>query len=299
MAKKDINEFIDKTKEITTSATRTVIGAASSVAEKAQTAVHDTTARIKEEIQEKKDAEAQARKAEFDEILSDLEGTCVPDVMDTLGESPVVLTRANIQRMDSDIMATLFDAIREHRYISVDNLGKHADEVRTIRLVPLKIYISAQNGRQNLIAFHEKANRLNSYRLDYMSNVQIENEVCAKFDALRDALKKVESYMWGVNCKWNIKHVEHVEFEIRIKDDEQFIVHRLEREKRCGRVEKIDDNHYRYVADVFDTTEMLPWIRTFISRITRMNFSNRTAENKFKSDIQEMYQMYGIDGGGE
>lgn len=203
------------------------------------------------------------------------------------------------QAMDSDIMATLFDAIREHRYISVDNLGKHADEVRTIRLAPLKIYISAQNGRQNLIAFHEKANRLNSYRLDYMSNVQIENEVCAKFDALRDALKKVESYMWGVNCKWNIKHVEHVEFEIRIKDDEQFIVHRLEREKRCGRVEKIDDNHYRYVADVFDTTEMLPWIRTFISRITRMNFSNRTAENKFKSDIQEMYQMYGIDGGGE
>ena len=51
------------------------------------------------------------------------------------------------------------------------------------------------------------------------------------------------------------------------------------------------------MAEVFDTTEMLPWIRTFISRITRLNFSNRTAENKFKADIQEMYQMYGIDGG--
>lgn len=115
MAKKDINEFIDKTKEITTSATRTVIGAASSVAEKAQTAVHDTTARIKEEIQEKKDAEAQARKAEFDEILSDLEGTFVPDVMDTLGESPVVLTRANIQRMHE-----LFPIPSEQRIIWAD-----------------------------------------------------------------------------------------------------------------------------------------------------------------------------------
>ena len=93
------------------------------------------------------------------------------------------------------------------------------------------------------------------------------------------------------------RHVEHVEFEIKIEDDEQFIVQRLEREKRCGRVEKIDDNHYRYVAEVFDTTEMLPWIRTFISRITRMNFSNRTAENRFKADIQKMYRMYGIDGG--
>ena len=200
------------------------------------------------------------------------------------------------QAMDSDVMATLFEAIRGHRYITIDNLGKHSNEVRTVRLVPLKIYISAQNGRQNLLAFHEKANRLNSYRLDYMSNIRIEDEICEKFDALRDALGKVEAHMWGVNCKWNIKHVEHVEFEIKIED--QFIVHRLEREKRCGRVEKIDENHYRYIAEVFDTTEMLPWIRTFISRITRMNFSNRTAENKFKADIQEMYRMYGIDGGG-
>lgn len=45
--------------------------------------------------------------------------------------------------------------------------------------------------------------------------------------------------------------------------------------------------------------EMLPWIRTFICRITKMNFSNRTAENRFKADIQEMYRMYGIDGGAE
>lgn len=201
------------------------------------------------------------------------------------------------QAMDSDVMATLFEAIHGHRYITVDNYGKHSNEVRTVRLVPLKLYISAQNGRQNLLAFHEKANRLNSYRLDYLSNIRIEDAVCEKFDALRAALCKAEAHMWGVNCKWNIRHVEHVEFEIKIEDDEQFIVQRLEREKRCGRVEKIDDNHYRYVAEVFDTTEMLPWIRTFISRITKMNFSNRTAENRFKADIQKMYRMYGIDGG--
>ena len=158
------------------------------------------------------------------------------------------------QAMDSDVMATLFEAIHGHRYITVDNLGKHSNEVRTVRLVPLKLYISAQNGRQNLLAFHEKANRLNSYRLDYMSNIRIEDEICEKFDALRGALSKAEAHMWGVN-------------------------------------------HYRYVAEVFDTTEMLPWIRTFISRITRMSFSNRTAENKFKADIQEMCRMYGLDGG--
>ena len=202
------------------------------------------------------------------------------------------------QAIDSDVLASLFDAIRKKNYVTVDNLGKHSDEVRTIRLVPLKIYISAQNGRQNLIAFHEKANRLSSYRLDYMSNVRL-GEPCEKYDVLRDALSKVEGYMWGVNCRWNTNRLEHVEFDVRIDDDEQHIVHRLEREKRCGRIEKLDEHNYRFVADVFDTNEMLPWIRTFISRITRMSFSNRTAENQFKADLQAMYNLYGLDGGEE
>lgn len=202
------------------------------------------------------------------------------------------------QAIDSDVLADLFDAIRKKCYITIDNLGKHSDEVRTIRLVPLKIFISAQNGRQNLIAFHEKANRLNSYRLDYMSNVRLE-EPCERYDALRDALAKVEGHTWGVNCRWSTKRLEHVEFDMRIAEDEQYIIGRLEREKRCGRIEKLDEHNYRFAADIFDTNEMLPWIRTFISRITRMSFSNRTAENKFKADLQEMYQLYGLDGGEE
>ncbi|MBD5534909.1 MAG: WYL domain-containing protein [Lachnospiraceae bacterium] len=202
------------------------------------------------------------------------------------------------QAIDSDVLAPLFDAIRKKSYVTVDNLGKHSDEVRTIRLVPLKIYISAQNGRQNLIAFHENANRLSSYRLDYMSNVRL-GEPCEKYDVLRDTLSKVEGHMWGVNCRWNTNRLEHVEFDVRIDDDEQHIVHRLEREKRCGRIERLDEHNYRFVADVFDTNEMLPWIRTFISRITRMRFSNRTAENKFKADLQAMYNLYGLDGGEE
>lgn len=198
--------------------------------------------------------------------------------------------------IDSEILASLFEAMQKKRYVTVDNLGKYSKEKRTIHIVPLKIYISSQNGRQHLIAYHEGAKRFNSYRLDYMSNVR-PGEFCEKFDDLRNELRKAEEHMWGVNCKRDIKNLEHVEFEIRISDDEQHIIGRLEREKRCGRIEKVDECHYRYVADVFDTTEMIPWIRTFICRITRIHFSNRTAENMFKRDIEEMYHMYGVEGG--
>ncbi len=85
-----------------------------------------------------------------------------------------------------------------------------------------------------------------------------------------------------------------MEFTIKINDGEEYILNRLEREKRCGEVEFLGENKYRFYADVFDTSEMIPWIRTFIGRITQLDFSNRTVENTFKNDLEEMYDMYGV-----
>lgn len=200
------------------------------------------------------------------------------------------------QAMDSGVLALLFDAMHKKCRITADNLGRHSEKAKALCLVPLKIYISAQNGRQHLLAFHEQANRLNAYRLDYLSNVRL-GEPCASFDTLRRALENAEAHMWGVNGRLHSKRLEHVEFDVRVADGEAYIVRRLEREKRCGRVEKLDAHSYRFSADVFDTNEMLPWIRSFLSRITSMRFSNRSAENKFKADLQAMYDLYGIGGG--
>ena len=202
------------------------------------------------------------------------------------------------QAIDSDILALLFDAMHKKCSITIDNKGKHSNGVQTICIVPLKILISAQSGRQNLIAYSENTNHLNSYRLDYMSNIVL-GQTCAKYDDLRRALTKVEGHMWGVNCRWKPKNLDHVEFDIRVADGENYIVQRLVREKRCGYIEKLDEHNYRFVADVFDTIEMLPWIRTFICRITRMSFTNAMAEKRFKDDLQAMYAMYGVDGGEE
>ncbi len=202
------------------------------------------------------------------------------------------------QAMDSGILAQLFQAMREKRHITIENLSRRLGEVRTIRLTPIKVYISAQNGRQYLIALHEGANRLNAYRIDYILSVKME-EVCEKYDQLMDAFREIEPYAWGVNFRWATYRMEHVEFDVQVAEDETFIIKRLEREKRCGSVTQVDGHTWRYTADVFDTTEMIPWIRTFISRITRMSFSNRTAENQFKADLERMYQLYGVDGGDE
>mgnify|MGYP005774276029 CR=1 FL=1 len=198
------------------------------------------------------------------------------------------------EAIDSDVMASLFDAMRKKSYVLLDNFSRRSQKSRTLRLLPLKIYISVQNGRQHLIAYNENS-RFGSYRLDYISNVRL-CEPAADFDRLRAALAKKETRMWGVMCGSDAR-CERVEFEIYVGADEEYIVNRLEREKRCGSIEKIDNTHYRYTTEVYDSNELLPWIRTFISRITRLKCSNRAVENRFREDVKEMYHMYQGDGG--
>ena len=198
--------------------------------------------------------------------------------------------------MDSDITATLFRAMHEKSIITVDNLSRRSKEPRRIRIIPLRILISVQNGRQHLIAYQPDFNIIKSFRVDYLSNIRIE-ESTPRFDELRAELDEMQPKMWGVTSKKNRRgeeKTEHVDFTVKVADNEEHIVRRLEREKRVGKVEKINNNTYRFTADVYDTSEMIPWIRTFICRITELHFSDKALENKFKSDIEEMYRMYGI-----
>ena len=198
--------------------------------------------------------------------------------------------------IDSGVLAALFAAMQEKRAVTVTNMSRRKDIPRRNRVVPLRIFISAQSGRQHLFVYMPDFNSFNSLRIDYISNVKLEDPT-PRFDELRAELDRMQSKMWGVSVKrnkWGNDHLEHVEFTIKIENNEEYIVRRLEREKRIGTVEKLDEHTYRFSADVYDTSEMIPWIRTFICRIIKMNFSNRTVENQFKKDLQAMYRMYGI-----
>ena len=80
------------------------------------------------------------------------------------------------------------------------------------------------------------------------------------------------------------------------QDGEEYILNRLEREKRCGRVSAGERGTYVFTADVYDAMEMLPWIRTFIGRITDLKCSDETVVQRFYEDMETMRAMYGGDG---
>ena len=199
--------------------------------------------------------------------------------------------------MDSEIVCALLTAIREKRLLELEVLNRRKERRSENHVVPLKLMVSVQNGRQYLMAFVPRFKRITSFRTDNIVSVRC-GDVCERFDALREKLDRMLPHIWGVSTQSaSGDRMEHVEFTVRYGADEGHIHRRLEREKRCGTVEKLDVNTSRFSADVFDASELVPWIRTFLCRITDLRFSNKALEAQFRSDLQAMYALYGLEGG--
>ncbi len=216
----------------------------------------------------------------------------VDDSTDNFGFKHHYITGA----VDSEILEQIFDVIRQKRSVTIENTNKWKTKSFENHIVPLRVMFSVQSGRQYVMAYVPAINRIKAFRLDLIISAQMGNEV-ENYDELRSKLEKMKSHMWGVSTEnFTGKRMEHVEFTIHYETGESHIPQRLEREKRIGTVEYLDENTCKFSADVFDTSEMVPWIRTFICRITDINMSNKKLEKIFRDDIQSMYDMYGIGG---
>jgi len=200
--------------------------------------------------------------------------------------------------LDSEILCGLFEAMHRKRSVLIGTASRRKESAAAQEVVPLRVFSSAQNGRQYLMAFNPRYGRIGAFRLDSILSVR-ETDVCPEFDTYRAALERMRRRLWGVSTGDGAERPEHVEFTVRYGDGEEHIPRRLEREKRCGRVERIDAHTSRFSADVCDAGEMVPWIRTFLCRIVSIHFSDRELEARFKSDLGAMYALYGLDGGEE
>ena len=195
--------------------------------------------------------------------------------------------------MDSEVVCTLLAAMSEKRSVTLETINRRKDRTGEANVVPLRIMISAQSGRQYLMAFVPRFRRISSFRTDNIISVK-PGDISQRFDELRDTLNDMTAHMWGVSTQSRSgARMEHVEFTVKYADDEPHIPGRLEREKRCGTVERIDSNTSRFSADVFDSSELVPWIRTFICRIIDIRFSNKELQKQFEVDLAEMYTLYG------
>lgn len=199
------------------------------------------------------------------------------------------------QSMDCEIMVTLFEAMKQKRWVQIFSYNERKNKKENPRgtqakVIPLKILSSSQTGRQYLVAHVLKRRKFKSFRLDNMLEVKM-LDVCKDYDTVYRRYKNAERHRWGASFG-DLGKLETIEFTVKFRDDEEHIYQRLIREKRCGSVERLSKNEARYYAEVWDAHEMLTWVRTFIMRITELHISNKILEEYFWNDVREMKNNY-------
>ena len=197
--------------------------------------------------------------------------------------------------LESEIISDILECRRNHKIIEITYMSKRAKELHKKKIYPLRIYISTQNGKQYVVGYDYKRKRPGVFRLDFIGSVK-PAETEDNPEALEKAYDSFSKSLWGVaSGKAYARNLEHIEFTVSYADGERHIPRRLEREKRCGRIEYIDLNTCRYIADVYEAQELIPWVRTFIGRIEDFRCSNERVQETFYKDIAEMKRQYGGD----
>ena len=196
-----------------------------------------------------------------------------------------------LHALESEILYTIFQAVREHKAAEIEVYSHKKSNIGVYKILPIKIYISTQGGRRYVMAYHYRFKKIIFYRLDSIKKILLK-ETENEYEKYYETAENVEKNLWGVSIGRN-HNLDRIEMTLFVGDDEQYIVNRLSREKRCGEVFAIDKNHYKFTAEIYDAMEMMPWIRTFIGRITKLECSGKAVVDTFNADLAEMKRMYG------
>ena len=192
-----------------------------------------------------------------------------------------------LNALDSEILCSIFLAIRDRRQITFTARGQ------AVSAVPLKVFVGTQTGRQYLLSWSREKERFSFHRVDLMDRVKTEDPVALP-EELKTREAEFRAHTWGVAGKDSIRP-EHIDFTVFAGPEEGFIIRRLEREKRCGTVTRLDETHWRFSADVYDPLEMMPWLRTFTGRVTDLRCTDERIVARFREDLDEIARMYGGD----
>lgn len=195
-----------------------------------------------------------------------------------------------LHTLDSQILFDALCAMKEKRCIDLVTFSLRKDAEREHRVYPLRFYISTQTGREYLLAYHYKFRKPMFFRLDTIRSVS-PGPVEPRHEQYAGYAAKFDEKLWGVSTGGDYS-LDHVEITLHVGEDEGYILDRLEREKRHGRIEAIDSHTYKFVADVYDAGEMLTWARSFIGRVVRFESSSKFAVRRFYDDIRRMEELY-------
>lgn len=213
-------------------------------------------------------------------------GSYIEDKFENADEYISFKNRYIMNAYDTEVVFEILRAIKNENKIKIQTFASANQK----EYIPLKLYVSKQGGRNYLMCKGMEDNRFYSIRTDYIKSVR-QGLKANDFSIVKTRFEDISRHIWGVS--YSAGKLEHFEMDIYVGKGEEYIVSRLEREKRCGKVTKLDEETYRFSVDLYDSYELVPWIRTFFGRIKRLKCSNRMVSDQIKFDIVKMSKQYG------
>jgi hypothetical protein len=199
--------------------------------------------------------------------------------------------------LDDEVLYDLLTAMEEHREVTLTMDARKSPLL--IAGTPCKILISVQTGRRYIGMTDKAANDgFTARRLDYIDRVEMGSVVGEM--AYSATLRKFEAalgHAWGVSFGIRLKpeRPESVTMTLYIDEEtEGYVLDRLKREGRGGKIEQLRENVFSYSNEVWDSNEMMPFIMSFIGRIISLD-CEKTMERRFEGELKLMTFKYGLD----
>lgn len=196
-----------------------------------------------------------------------------------------------LEAVDSEVICALLSAIREQKKVVLTSYGYRRGKKQR-EVLPLKVALTTQSGRNYLMCYEFSAKHFLSCRIDSIENVRVSETPYASFRDKKQALEERLKKTWGVYVDSSEKP-EWLKVYISVREGEDYIVQRLQKEKRTGVLEKAGENLYCLSLETYDLEEIRPWLRTFIGRIEKLECSQKSYVRRFFADIEEMKKLYG------
>ena len=194
-----------------------------------------------------------------------------------------------VHTLEDGVLLEIVRAMREKRQVLLRTKGG-----RQVGGVPLKVLVSRQGGRRYVVL---GGARFHTERLDAVESVEI-GEAAVDYEELEAEFVAARGWSWGVVLKRHGQSSpERVELTLRIDEArEGYVLERLNREGRHGTVERVAENTFVYRIEVWESAELLPFVKSFTGRIVSFRCGDRRTKKRLYDDLERMWALYGEEG---
>lgn len=210
--------------------------------------------------------------------------------MGRLEDSPFIYRQIFFaQIFDDELLLQILNAIGQKRIISLLSNRNDRDLKNTV--IPLKILSNTKTGRRYLAVLYTGKRKYATIRLDSIKSVSL-GDICQNYDSIKEAYEAKLQKAFSIIHQGN-ERLHWIKVLLSINEaTEQYVLERIRREGKHGVITKTDKDTFEYSIEVADTLEMVPWLRTFIGRIIKIEGTEAHIIAQFNRDIDTLASMY-------